>query len=176
MESPQLDITLAKERDPVKSKADVEGGMDHNSHAQEPTQGRDKGKANDRQQIHANPIDPTVGTSKQGAKKGGKYIMSRDLETTGPPPQAEAYIGNKSSEQMGSQSNHKRANTPYRPDDAPTNGDTEPTARDEINSHITTVDTLNPLHQAETKMTESSSGHEGLCPHGRTGKSERPGK
>ena len=176
MEGPQLDITPAKERDPVKSKADVEGGTDYNSHAQEPTQGRDTGKANDRQQIHANPIDPTAGTSKQGAKKGGKYIKSRDSETIAPPPQAEAYIGNTSSEQIGSLSNHKRANTPYRPDDAPTNGNTEPTARDERNSHIKTVDTSNPLHQAETDLTEPPSGHEGLCPHGRTGKSERPGK
>jgi len=173
MESPQLDITQAKEWDPIKSKVVVEGGTDYNPHAQVPTQGREEGKANERQQIHANPMDPTAGTPTQGAKKGGKYKKSRDSETTGPPPQAEAYIGNTSSEQTGSQPHHKRANTTYRPNDTPTNGDTEPPARDEINSPVKTVDTLNPLHQAETELMEPLSGHEDLCPHERPGKSER---
>jgi len=85
MESPQLDITPAKERDPVKSKAVVEGGTDYNAHAQVPTQGREKGKANERQQIHANPMDPTAGTPTQGAKKGGKYKKSRDSRPLVPP-------------------------------------------------------------------------------------------
>jgi len=150
----------------------VEGGTDYNPRAQVPTQGREKGKVNDRQQIHANPMDPKAGTPMQGAKKERKYKKPRDSETTGPPPQAEAYIGATCSEQTGPQP-YQKASTSYCPDDTHTNGATEPTERDEINSPVKTVETLNSLHQAETELTEPPSGHEDLCPHESPGKSKR---
>jgi len=176
MESPQQDNTPVKERNLVKSKVDVEGGTGNNSHAQAPAQGREKGKANGRQQYHANPMDPSVGTPTQGAKRGVKNKKSRDSETTGPPPQAAASIGNTRSKQKGNQSHQQKANAPYRPDEIPTNKDTEPTAKDEIDSPAKTEETSNLLHQAGTDLVGSTTGYEGHCPHGRTGKPERPDK
>jgi len=176
MESPQQENIPIKERDLANSKGDEGGGTDYNPHAQMPAQGREKGKANERQQYHANLMDPIAGTPTQGAKRGGEYKKPRDSETTGSPPQAMASIGNTRSEQTGFKHHHEKANTPYRPDDTPTNQDTEPTAMDEINPPVKTEDTLNPLHQAGTELAESPSGHEGLWPHRRPGKSERPDK
>jgi len=121
-------------------------------------------------------MDPSVGTPTQGAKRGVKNKKSRDSETTGPPPQAAASIGNTRSKQKGYQPHHKKANTPYRPHEIPTNKDTEPTVKDEINSPAKTEETSNLLHQAGTDLVGSPTGYEGHCPHGRTGKPERPDK
>jgi len=175
MESPQQDNIPVKERDLVKSK--VDGGTGNNPHAQEPAQGLEKGKANERQQYHAdNLMDPTVGTPTQGAKRGANKKKSRDSETTGPPPQAVASIDNTGTEQKGFQPHHKKANTPNHPDEILMSKDTEPIAKDAINSPAQTEDTLNPSHQAGTDLARSPTGNEGLCPHGRTGKPERPDK
>jgi len=160
MERPQQDNIPVKERDLLKSKLD--GGTGNNPHSQEPAQGSEKGRANERQQYHAdNPLDLTVGVPTQGAKRGANKKKSV------------ASIGNTRTEQKGFQSHNKEVNTPNLPDEIPTSKDTEPIAKDVINSPARTEDTLNPSHQVGTDLARSSTGNEGLCPHGRIGKPER---
>jgi len=171
MEHSQHNINLAKERDPAQNKVDVEGGMDYKPRALVPTQGREKGKANDRQRIHTKPMDSQIGTPTQGAKKGVKAKKSRDSVTTGPPPQAEAYSVATCSKQTGPQP-YQKDSTSYCPDDTHTNGATDPTERDETHPPVKTVETLYSLHQAETELMEPPSGYEGLCPHESPGESK----
>jgi len=140
IKSPQQDNIPVKERDLVKSKGD--GGTGNNPHSLEPAQGSEKGRANERQQHHAdNPLGLTVGAPTQGAKRGANKKKSRDSKTTGPPPQAVASIGNTRTEQKGFQFHNKVVNTPNLPDEIPTSKDTEPIAKDVTNSPARTKDT-----------------------------------
>jgi len=165
----------ARERDLVKSE--VDGGMDNNPHSQELAQGRETGRANERKQYHAdNPLDLTVEMPTQGAKRGANKKKTRDSETTGPPPQAVVSIGNTRTNKKGLQSHNKEVNTPNLQDEIPTSKDTEPIAKDVVNSPARMKDTINPSHQAGADLMRSSTGNEGLCPHGRIGKPERPDK
>jgi len=67
--------------------------LDRNPRTQAPTQGREKGKVNDRQKTRTIITDPQLGTPTQGAKSRGKSQKSRDSDSTGPPLQTEAHIG-----------------------------------------------------------------------------------
>jgi len=175
MESSQHNNIPAKERDLVKSE--VDGGTNNPQYSQEPAQGRETGRANERKQYPAeNPLDLTVVVPTQGAKRSANKKKSRDSETTGPPPQAMVSIGNARTEKEGLQSHNKEGNTPNLSDEIPTSKDTEPIAKDMVHSPIRLEDTTDPSHQAGVDMERSSTGNDGLCPHGRIGQPERPDK
>jgi len=123
-----------------------------------------------------NPLDLTVVVPTQGAKRSANKKKSRDSETTGPPPQAMVSIGNARTEKEGLQSHNKEGNTPNLSDEIPTSKDTEPIAKDMVHSPIRLEDTTDPSHQAGVDMERSSTGNDGLCPHGRIGQPERPDK
>ena len=149
MEILQFDSHSAKERDPELNRTETKRDIDHNPRTQAPAQGREKGQANDRQKTRTTITDPQSGTPKQGASSWGKSTKSRDPDFTGPPLTQKGTTRPKQTTPQP----HLPDGSPYRYDDAHTNGTTGfSLKKEEIKPTTQTKETRNS--QAATKLNQ----------------------
>jgi len=164
MEHSQLDIHLAKERDPEQNRTEAKGGLRPHPRAQAPTQGWEQGKVNDRQKTRT--TDPQLGTPMQGAKSRGKSQKPRDSNSTGPPLQTEAHVGTTRSKQIAPKP-YLPDGSSYRSDDTLTNGATGLSSeKEEIKPSIKTEETQNSLPPAETVLNHKPDQTERIAATG----------
>ena len=148
----------------------MKGGLDHNPRAQVPTQGREKGMANDRQKTRTISTDPQLGTPTQRARSRGKSKKPRDLDSTGLPLQTEVHSGTTRSKQTAPHP-YLPDGTSYRSDDTLTNGATGLSSeKEEIRPSVKTRGTPNSLPQVETELNPKPGQTEriavtGIEPH-----------